>query len=113
MAKGKFDEVRNEIITKVSEVLSGMDYEVLVLGSQKIGIPIVNANKDEAYLTITFAVPTGSRDGEAYDGHAEAESYRITQAEKTEKAKEAARKKAAKIAKDKVAREAKRKEKEG
>lgn len=112
MAKGKFDNVRTEIIGKVSELLTNAGEEVLVIGSQKLCMPIVNEKGDEAYLTITFAVPTGSRDGEAYDGHAEAESYALHIVEQERKAQEAAAKKAAKVAKDAAAREAKRKAKE-
>ena len=110
MPRGKFDDVRNEIIDKVSELLdSTMDYKVLRVASQKIAIPIVNANGDEAYLTLTFAVPTGSHDGEPYNGHDEAESYAITVANNEEKARAAAAKKAEKIAKDAEKRAAKEK----
>lgn len=113
MPRGKFDDVRNEIIDKVSELLdSTMDYQVLRVASQKIAIPIVNANGDEAYLTLTFAVPTGSHDGEPYNGHDEAESYAITVANNEEKARAAAAKKAEKIAKDAAAREARKRAKE-
>ena len=112
MAKGKFDDVRTEIIGKVSELLSGMDYEVLTTGSQEICIPIVNADKDESFLVLTFKVPKGSRDGEAYDGYSVAEDFALHQQEQAEKKAEAAKKKAAKMAKDAAAREAKRKAKD-
>ena len=49
---------------------------------------------------MTVKVPTGSRDGEAYDGYAMAEEYRLKVAEKAEKARKAAEAKAKKIAKD-------------
>ena len=51
---------------------------------------------------ITFKVPTGSRDGDAYDGYSVAEEYAIKQKLKAEKAIAAAKAKEKKIAKDKA-----------
>lgn len=102
-----FNSVRNSYISLVSELLTNHGDEVLVTGSQELAIPIVNSEGDEGYMVLTFKIPKGSRDGDPYDGHAEAESYALHVAEKAAKAKEAAEKKAAKIAKDAKARAAK------
>ena len=104
----KFDSVRNEIMEMVSKVLIDNGYEVLVTGSQERCIPIVNEEKDEGYLVLTFKVPKGSRDGDAYDGYEVAEDYKLKVETKAAKAKEAAAEKAEKIERDKRAREQKR-----
>lgn len=105
MAKAKFDGVRSEVMDCVRVLLEGMQFDVLRTGSQEYCIPITNENGDEAYLKVSFSIPTGSRDGDAYDGYAMAEEYKLKCAEKAEKAKVAAEKKAAKIKADKKKRE--------
>lgn len=108
----KFDNVRNGIMDTIKSTLEGQEYEVLRTGSQEICVPIVGDEAEEGYLVITFKVPKGSRDGEAYNGYEMAEDYKLKQVAKAAKAKEAAERKAKKIAKDAAAREAKRKAKE-
>lgn len=107
------EELRKAFMEKVKAFFVEQGEEVLVTKSNEIAIPTLDNESNEAYMVITFKVPTGSRDGEAYDGHAEAKDYERALAEKAEKAKKAAEAKAKKIAKDKAAREAKAKEKAG
>ena len=109
----KFDGVRAEIMKTVTETFEKMGYEVLRTGSQEIVLPILNEDKDEAYLKISFVIPKGDRDGRPYDGYEMKEYYEMKQKEKAEKKKEAERKKAEKIERDKAMREAKKKAKEG
>lgn len=87
------------------------DEEILVTGSNEFCIPCVDDEGNDEFLVVTFKVPTGSRDGDAYDGYAMAEDYRMKREAKAEKAKESAKKKAEKIARDKANREAKAKAK--
>ena len=107
------EEIRKAFMEKVKTFFEEAGEEVLVVKSNEIAIPTLDSEDGEAYMVITFKVPTGSRDGEAYDGHAEAQDYERSLAEKAEKAKKAAEAKAKKIAKDKAEREAKAKEKAG
>lgn len=110
--KKTLDEtLRNQYMTSVAEFLKNSNEEVLVVGSNEIALPCVDAEGNEKFLVVTFKVPTGSRDGEAYDGYSMAQDYSAKVAEKAEKAKAAAEKKAKKIAKDKAEREAKAKAK--
>lgn len=112
MANKKFDTVRSAIMGDIRTYLEDKGNEVLQTGSQEIAIPIVSEDhEDEGWLVLTFKIPTGSRDGDAYDGYSMAEDYQIKQTNKAIKAKEAAEKKAAKIAKDKKMREEKAKAK--
>lgn len=103
----KFDFVRNAFMDNVQTMFENQSYEVLETGSNELCIPIVNAEGDEAYLVITFKIPKGSRDGEAYDGYAMAEEFKMKCDEKARKVAEAQRKKAEKIERDRKAREEK------
>ena len=108
MSKQKLhEELRNRYIATVKEYLTAQNEEVLVTNSNEIAIPCVDSEGNDEYVVITFKVPTGSRDGDAYDGYAEAESYAMKVADKAEKAKAAAIAKAAKIERDKKMREQK------
>ena len=105
------DAIRSKYIALVSEYLANAGEEVLVTGSNEVAIPTVDSEGNENFLVLTFKVPTGSRDGDPYDGYSMAEDYALKCKEKAEKAKASAEKKAAKIAKDKAEREAKAKAK--
>lgn len=94
-----------------SFLIEEYDEEILVTGSNEFCIPCVDGEGNDEFVVVTFKVPTGSRDGDPYDGYAMAQEYSMKQTAKAEKAKESAAKKAAKIAKDKAIREAKAKAK--
>ena len=114
MAKSKkqlHEAIRAKYMGVIMDYLKAQDEEVLVTGSQEIALPCVDEEGNDEFIVITFKVPTGSRDGDAYDGYSVAEDYRMREAEKAEKAKVAAEKKARQIAKDKTMREAKAKAK--
>ena len=96
----KFDEVRSDVIAKVREFLDKEGFDAVKTGSQEIAIPVVNADGDEGWIVLTFRVPTGSRDGDIYDGYTMAQEYEMKQKEKAEKAAKAAAAKAKKIARD-------------
>lgn len=106
--KSLHEEIKARYYEAVAAVFTSDNLEVLRTGSAEMAVPVLDANGDEEWLVVTLKVPTGSRDGDAYDGYALAQEYAQKQAEKAEKAKAAAEKKAAKIAKDKAAREAKK-----
>ena len=96
------DALRNEWVAKLIAMLQ--DEDVQLAGSNEIAIPVVDGEGEDSWVTITIKVPTGSRDGDPYDGYAMAEEYRMKQAEKKEKAEKAAKEKAAKIARDEAMR---------
>lgn len=114
MAKSKkqlHEALRAQYMALVREFLQSKDEEVLQTNSNEFALPVVDEENNDEFIVITFKVPTGSRDGEAYDGYGEAEAYAMKTVEKAEKAKVAAEAKAKKIAKDKAQREAKAKAK--
>ena len=106
-AKVLNEEIKGRFLEGVSEHLTNAGEEVLRVGSNEIALPVVDEDGNEKWLVLTFKVPTGSRDGDAYDGYSMAEDYQMKLKEKAEK--QAA--KDAKAAKDKAKREAKAKEK--
>ena len=98
------ESVRARYMSKVKEFLESTQDDVLVVGSDEFAIPVVREDGEEDYVVLTFKMPTGSRDGDGYDGYAMAEDYAFKCEEKRKKAEAAAEAKAKKIAKDKAAR---------
>ncbi len=105
--KATNDALRNKYVEKLMEVLSGMDEDVLRVGSNELAIPVVDAEGEDSYVVFTVKVPTGSRDGDAYDAYGLAQEYEMKTKEKAEKAKKAAEEKARKIARDEAMRKQK------
>ena len=97
------EEIKVRFLEGVSEHLESVGEEVLRVGSNELALPVVDTDGNERWLVVTFKVPTGSRDGDPYDGYSMAEDYQMKLTEKAEKA--AAKK--AKAEKDKAKREAK------
>lgn len=102
------EEIKVRFLEGVSEHLENTGEEVLRVGSNEIALPVVDTNGEERWLVVTFKVPTGSRDGDAYDGYSMKEDYEMKLADKAAKAEA----KAAKAEKDKAKREAKKAEAE-
>lgn len=114
MAKSKkqlHEALRARYMALVREFLKSKGEEALQTNSNEFALPVVDEENNDEFIIITFKVPTGSRDGEAYDGYGEAETYAMKTVEKAEKAKVAAEAKAKKIARDKAMREQKAKDK--
>lgn len=96
MAKSNRKEMevlRSLYVAKVREMFNELGEEVLSVASNRIAFPAVGADGGEYFVTITVAIPTGERNGEPYDGYAEAEGYALKVKEKAEIAKEKAKKK--------------------
>lgn len=98
--KALHDSIRAHYMDIITKALTDSGDEILRVGSQEIAVPCVDPDGNDEYLVLTFRVPTGTRDGEAYDGYSMAEDYALKCKEKAEKAKIAAAEKARKIEKD-------------
>ena len=111
MAKTKkilHEEIRKNFMDRViHQFVENEGEDVLVVGSNEIAIPCVDSEGNDEYIVITFKVPTGSRDGDIYDGYEMAEDYARKVREQAEKAEKAKAEKEKKIARDKAQREAK------
>lgn len=101
----KNEEIRKKYMEMVKSALK--DEEILLTNSNEFCIPWVDDEGREGYITLTFRIPKGSRDGEAYNGYEVAEDYKLKVAEREAKEKEREEKKAKKIALDKKIREQK------
>lgn len=104
MSKQSNDALRAKYVETLSKILAEAGEEVLRVGTGEISIPTVDSEGNDQYVVFTVKIPTGSRDGDAYDAYSMAEDYEMKQKAKAEKAKEAAAKKAQKIARDEKAR---------
>jgi len=100
MSKKTNDMLRVKYVDVLKEILAAADEEVLVTGSNEVCIPVVDSEGEEQFIVFTVKVPTGSREGDIYDGYSMQEDYQIKQRQKEEKAKKDAKDKAVKIARD-------------
>ena len=104
MSKKANDELRARYTELLTSLLDGAGEEVLRVGTNEIAIPVVDGEGNDAYVVFVVKVPSGSRDGEPYDGHGAAASFVIDQKQKAEQKAAAAEKKAKKIARDQAYR---------
>ena len=112
MNKKANDALRTKYTDVIREAMAKLGEDVLVTGSNEIAFPVVDINGEDNWVTVTVKVPTGSRDGEPYDGYGMATDYEMKVKVKAEKAAKDKAAKEAKIARDKAIREAKKAAKE-
>ena len=106
MFRKSFTAAKSDSVTIAATALGIFD---LYCNGRRVGR--IDEDGNEEFLVLVFKVPTGSRDGDAYDGYSMAEDYAIKVREKAEKAEKAKADKEKKIAKDKAMREQKAKAK--
>ena len=104
MNKATNDALRAQYVEIISKLIADSGEEVLRVKSNEIAIPCVDRDGEDSYVVVTIKVPSGSRDGDPYDGYGEAESYALSCKQKAEKAAADAVKKAKKIARDEAMR---------
>lgn len=111
--------LRAEIFDAVRAFLSekyDVDLSKLQTGAGQFALPLLDAENNERYATVTIAIPRGTRTGAGgytpYDGYDAAEDYRAECAEKEAKRIASAEKKeaAAKLREQKRALRAKKEE---
>ena len=107
------EAVRAKYMEKIGIFLTEQGDEVLQVGSNEYAIPVVREDGEEDYVVLTFKMPTGSRDGDGYDGYAMAQDYSFKCEEKRKKEEEKRIAKEKKMERDKKAREAKKAKQEG
>lgn len=98
-------EKKNEYLEKITKFLVDSEEDVVRTGSGELAFPIVLENGDECFITLKISIPTGTRNGEDYDGYAVADSYKLDCEKSAEKAENARKAKEKKIAADKKRRE--------
>ena len=109
--KTQNEKFKQEFLVKLQELLSSENEDVLRVASGALALPFVNANGDDEWLKVTISVPTGTREGEPYDGYADADNFKLETTVKAEKAEQTAAAKAKKILKDTETRKKKAEQK--
>ena len=99
------NSLRKRYMDMVMEFLIAQDEEVLQVASNEIALPCVDDDGNDEFIVLTFKIPKGSRDGDAYDGYEMAEDFKMKSELKAEKQKKAQAEKSAKIERDKAVRE--------
>jgi hypothetical protein len=108
------NELRLEYLGKIMDFLA-KEEDVLRTGSNELAFPVTDSEGNEEFIQIVVKVPTGSRDGEPYNGYRMAEEYSLKlklQQEKAEKARIAKEKKIARDAQIRKEKEKARKMKQ-
>ena len=99
------DALREKYLLQIISLFENADEEVLRTGANEIALPCCDEENNDKFIVITVKVPTGSRDGDLYDGYSIAEEYQMKQTAKAEKAKKAAEEKEKKKIRDAKQRE--------
>jgi len=99
------DKLREEYLALLSEFFTTKGEEVLRTNSNEIALPCTDSEQNEKFIVLTVKVPTGSRDGELYDGYLVADDYKMKLEQKTETSKKKAEEKAKKMERDAKMRE--------
>lgn len=102
---------REEVLSLLTAFLSATE-EVMRESGNALVFPSVDAEGNEIFVKIAVSIPRGDRSGEAYDGYAAANFYRIHQEEVAANKAQREKDNAAKAAKAKERREAAKAKKE-
>ena len=95
------EDIKAEWLDFLTEAVQRKGDETLQTASNEFAVPVVDAEGGEHFVVLTVKIPTGSRDGDAYDGYAAAEDYAMRCETKRAKALERERKSAERKAKAK------------
>lgn len=99
MAQEKLgDTTRNNLMKLFTDAAKDAGFEVLITGSNSLGIPSVE-NGDETAVKVVFQIPKGERGGAGYDVFEDAQAYAFKCEEAEKKRKKKTEEKAKKLAK--------------
>ena len=62
------DELRNRYLEVLKTFFNERRKEDMVTGTNEICLPCVDSEQNDKFIQIVVKVPTGSRDGDAFDG---------------------------------------------
>jgi len=103
---------REEVLALLTEFFESRGEEVMRESGNAITFPSIDAGDNELFVKIAVSIPRGDRSGEAYDGYAAAEDYKIHLEEVAANKAQREKENAAKAAKAKERREAAQAKKE-
>lgn len=105
------DNLRTATLVRVMDLLAKDGEDIRQTKAGTAMFPIIDELGDETFITITIQVPKGARDGDPYDGYAEAENFKVEQLAKSEQKAIKLAEKQKKMARDLKARELKEQKK--
>lgn len=70
-------KIREEKLHQIYQFLADSGEDVGYSKSNQVLFPVVDEEGGEWFCTVTVAIPTGSRDGEPFDGYALREEYQL------------------------------------
>ena len=103
---------REDVLAMLREFLDNLGEEVMRESGNALVFPSTDDEGNELFVKVAVSIPRGGRDGEAYDGYAVAEDYKIHQEETALKREQRAKEKAERAAKAKERQEAAKAKKE-
>ncbi len=95
--------VKSQYMEMLVKMLAEQE-DVGITGSNEFNFPVVDSEGNEDFVVVKVTIPTGSRDGEPYDGYGARNDWEIHLKEKAEKDAKSAADKAKKIERDSKAR---------
>lgn len=95
--------VKSQYMEMLVKMLAEQE-DVGITGSNEFNFPVVDSEGNEDFVVVKVTIPTGSRDGEPYDGYGARNDWDIHLKEKAEKDAKSAADKAKKIERDSKAR---------
>lgn len=93
------EQVKAQYMAQLMELL-GAQEDVGITASNEFNFPVTDAEGNEDFVVVKLVIPTGSREGEEYDGYGARNDYSMKMKEKAEKAVKAAEAKAKKMERD-------------
>lgn len=103
---------REDVLAMFMEFLADRGEDVMREGGNSLMFPSTDDEDNELFVKVTVSIPRGDRSGEAYDGYAAAEDYKIHLEEVAANKAQREKENAAKAAKAKARREAAQAKKE-
>ena len=104
-------EIRNSVLATITNAINPTS-DVLPISASEIAIPVVDSEGNEKFAVIKVSIPRGERDGNGgyipFDGYAANEDWKLTLADRADKAAKR-KEKADRAAKEKERKAAARK----
>lgn len=70
------NELRDNLLAEFIQWRISMGDDAMQTKGNRFMFPCVDEKGNDLFCEVTISIPTGSRDGEGYDGYAEAEGYK-------------------------------------
>lgn len=100
ITKAMREQKKAELMKRFIDFAISEGEDAKEIGTNMFMFPFCYENGAEDFVKVTIQIPTGSRDGEPFDGYGEAESWELKKKQKAETEAKKAKAKADKIRRD-------------